>query len=324
MSAAGPLYLPARAKLNLVLRVVGRRDDGYHLLDTLFHTLDLHDDVTVARGPAGVRVSVTADDDSLSVPADERNLVVRGLRAFVDEVGCGTWHDGGFDVHLHKRIPNGAGLGGGSSDAAAALRLANRLHRSPLDDAALARLAVRLGADVPFFLSGGSQWGRGIGDRLSPATGIAPQSFVLIVPPYGCATAEVYKIHAERWQDGAPAGSVPPITVPENRDAAMGIGYCNELEEAAERLRPELGRLRRAVVALGFDRVHMSGSGSTLFVALPDDAAAQACREALEQGLRDTEHRGLRFVVTRSGPDRDEDQPVAVARTSPHGPGDPP
>lgn len=341
MSAARALYLPARAKLNLVLRIVGRRDDGYHLLDSLFHTLQLHDDVVVARfavppdlaagrvvdgsvadgsvvdgGAAdgsvidGIAIVVHADEPRLLVPADERNLAVKALRLWRQALPVELARDlaTGLRIHLHKRIPNGGGLGGGSSNAAAVLRLANRLLDDPLSDTDLYRLGCQLGADVPFFLRGGSQWGRGIGTELHAAEPFQGH-FVLLLPPYGCGTVEVYKNHAAQWRADPAQATVATITVPNNRDAAVGIGFCNELERAAEQVRPELGRLRQAVVEAGYARVRMSGSGSTLFVAVADAESAQQCQRELRHALAQTEHHAVQFVVTTSGPTIDVDQP---------------
>ncbi|MBL9079018.1 MAG: 4-(cytidine 5'-diphospho)-2-C-methyl-D-erythritol kinase [Planctomycetes bacterium] len=291
MTTLAGLVLPARAKLNLVLRVVGRRADGYHLLETLFHTIDLHDDLWLARGGRGIELHVTGDDPALVVPADADNLVARALARLAAAAGVAP----DFVVHLHKRIPHGAGLGGGSSDAAAALRLGHELLGRPLGDAALAALAVALGADVPFFLRGGSQWGRGIGDELTAAS-VPPRHFVLVVPPFGCPTADVYKNHAAHWQSGPAQDSVARVTGPNTRDSAVHTGFCNDLEPAAERVRPELAALRRRIEQIGHPDVRMTGSGSTLFLAFAEAAAAQQCAAGLEAQLRG----GVRVVVTRS------------------------
>jgi 4-diphosphocytidyl-2-C-methyl-D-erythritol kinase len=151
---------------------------------------------------------------------------------------------------------------------------------------------------VPFFLRGGSQWGRGVGDELEPAT-VPAQHFVLLVPPFGCATAEVYKNHATHWQSGAPQDSVQCVTGPATRDSAVHTGFCNDLEQAAERVRPELAQLRRRIEAAGHPDVRMTGSGSTLFLAHPD-----AARAALwAAGLGGLEAGGVRVVTTRSAGD---------------------
>jgi 4-diphosphocytidyl-2-C-methyl-D-erythritol kinase len=317
------LYLPSRAKLNLVLRIVGRREDGYHLLDTLFHTLDLHDDVVVEHAPqsGGLGISVTADHDQLLVPADDSNLAVKALMLVREELGERA--QGGFQIRLHKRIPNGGGLGGGSSNAAAVLRLSNRILGDAIDEIRLQALGAKLGADVPFFLRGGSQWGRGIGTELHPADPVQGH-FVMLIPPYGCDTVAVYKMHAALWLAGKAAATLQPITVPDNWDSAVGIGFSNDLERAAEQVRPELGRLRLAVAEAGYAFARMSGSGSSLFVAVPDAESAQQCQRHLVSALAQTEHRGVSFVQATSGPAIDVDQPSSqIPATLRHPPLDP-
>jgi len=301
------LYLPSRAKLNLGLRIVGRRDDGYHLLDTVFHNLTLHDDVAVSRAEQN-GITVTAEHDDLLVPAGEANLAHRALVLVQQAVPESARHS--LHISLHKRIPNGGGLGGGSSNAACVLRLANELLGNALDVTTLAGLGAQLGADVPFFLRGGTQRGQGTGTDLTPATEPA-RHYVLLVPPYGCPTAEVYKNHARQWQETQDTDSVTSITVPKNGDAAVGIGMCNELERAAEHLRPELGRLRQAVAEAGYAHVRMSGSGSTLFVGVADAGLAEQCQHDLTRALTETEHRDVKFVTTTSGPAIDVDQPTS-------------
>jgi 4-diphosphocytidyl-2-C-methyl-D-erythritol kinase len=285
------LYLPARAKLNLVLRIVGRRADGYHLLETLFHPLDLHDDLWMLRGGEDVELHASADAPHLAVGTGPDNLVHRALQRL--RTAAGAAH--GFAAHLHKRIPHGGGLGGGSSDAAAALRLGNRLLDRPLPPGELHSLAVSLGADVPFFLAGGSQWGRGIGDELTPAE-VPLRHFVLLLPPFGCPTAEVYKNHAALWIGGRPQDTVAPVTVPHTRDSDVRFGFENDLEPAAERVRPELAVLRRRVADLGYSQVRMTGSGSTLFVACAREAEARRCLDDLACLCNE----GVRLVATRS------------------------
>lgn len=305
MSARG-LCLPARAKLNLVLRVVGRRADGYHLLETLFHALELHDDVELELDARGIELAVTADDPALAVGAGPDNLVAKALARFAAAAEYG----GGFRARLHKRIAAGGGLGGGSSDAAAALRLANALLGEPLSAAELAAIASPLGADVTFFLRGGSQWGRGIGDELSPAS-VAPRHFVLVLPPFGCATAAVYKSFAEQWKSSGRADTVRLIPVSDTTDSLLHSGFPNDLQAAAERVRPELAILRRRVAELASCEVGMTGSGSTLFVSTPTAEAAQRCARDLAP-LAVT---GVRFVATRSAPPGvDEPRPPGEAR----------
>lgn len=285
------LLLPAHAKLNLVLRVLGRRPDGYHELETLFHQLELHDDLWAERGGTAPRLSVTADDPRDLVAAGEDNLVLRAAAAFAAAAGI----DGGVRFHLHKRIPNGAGLGGGSSDAAAALRLCNALFGEPLAAPALDQLALPLGADVAFFLRGGSQWGTGIGAELAPAS-VPPRRFLLLVPPYGCSTRQVYENHAAHLQALPSPASLPAINRNPHRDSEVDLRYWNDLEAAAERVQPELARLRARVAAAGYGSVRMTGSGSALFLAFVGEAERRRAMDDLS-GLQ---RHGIRLLATAS------------------------
>lgn len=285
------LRLRAPAKLNLVLRVVGRRQDGYHLLETLFHAVALHDDLAARAEPAGLMLGVTADGPRTELPPARDNLVLAAARAFAAATGTTT----GFRFLLHKRIPHGAGLGGGSSDAAAALRLCNQLCGAPLDESGLHRLAAGLGADVPFFLRGGSQWGRGIGDELAPAL-VPEQHFVLVVPPFDCPTAAVYKNLAVDWNRTFDTASIGTFLDPHHKESALHVQFANDLEPAAERVRPELKVLRDRIHGLGVEALHLTGSGSTWFVPARDAAAAAALR----QRLQPLEHEGVLLLETGS------------------------
>jgi len=286
------LFLPARAKLNLVLRITGRRADGYHLLHTLFHEVELHDELWAARsdGPEDELV-VRATDPRNRVEPTADNLVLRAVRLFRSVAGS---HQR-FRIVLHKHVPHGGGLGGGSSDAAAALRLCNALCGHPVAAGALQQASVALGADVPFFFHGGSQWGSGIGDELAPAT-TAPRHFLLVVPPFGCPTAEVYKNHAAHLRSTVQVDTVPAVSLHPARDSE-GHGHdANDLEAAAERVRPELAGLRRRIAELGFPEVRMTGSGSTLFLGFRAEHELEAAAQSLGTLQRD----GIRLLATRS------------------------
>lgn len=309
----GPVWrLAAHAKLNLSLRIVGRRADGYHLLETLFHELALHDDLDLAAvAEPGIALVVTADDPGLQVTAGPDNLVCRALSELARVGG----YDGGFAVRLHKRIPNGGGLGGGSSDAAAALRLAVAAVPQ-LAGVDLHPIAAKLGADVAFFLRGGSQWGRGVGDELSPAA-VRPGAFVLILPPFGCPTVEVYKMYAALWTAHGKGASVHGRTPSGNSDALDRMDFVNDLLPAAERVRPQLVELRRYLADAGFASVAMTGSGSTLFVPCRDDREAQDAAARLGAVLAASpQHQACRLVVTASA---DGTRRAPVMLTPPNG-----
>ena len=257
-----PLVLEAPAKLNLSLRVVGRRDDGYHLLETEMVLLELPDRLLLMPGAAGLRVEAPAGE----IPVDRTNLAWRGLLA-----GLGAEPDL-LCLTLEKRIPVGSGLGGGSSDAAAAWRLGRRAIGAAevpsADD--LVSLAL-LGADVPFFAAGcATARVAGIGEHVSPTAAPTATSVVLVHPPFGMSTAAVF---AELRPD----------------DLDRHERGANDLLAPALRLRPELADLMKRVEDAGGEP-RLTGSGSTIFTQSDDPERAAAVATALrEAGLRVTE-----------------------------------
>ena len=298
------LRLPAPAKLNLVLVVKGRRPDGYHSIETLYHAVELADDLWAGRSArAGPSLEITAADARCALPVADDNLVLRAARAFAAHTGIAP----AFHFALHKRIPPGGGLGGGSSDAAAALRLCDALCGTRLDGAALHGLARTLGADVAFFLRGGSQWGRGIGDELEAASGVPARHFLLLVPPFSCATAAVYKNFAAHWNESRGAATVTASRDHHHEDPAVRDRFVNDLEAAAERVQPGLAMLRARVRALGVASPHMTGSGATLFVAAADEAALAAVAARLQP----LEREGTRLISTRTARPGGEPEPAA-------------
>ncbi|GAB4149647.1 MAG: 4-(cytidine 5'-diphospho)-2-C-methyl-D-erythritol kinase [Planctomycetota bacterium] len=272
------LHLTAPAKLNLGLRVVGRRGDGYHLLETVMHPLSLHDDLWMEAAAGGFELEVMASSERARAPDGPGNLVVRGMRAVAELSG----YEGGLRCRLHKRIPTGAGLGGGSSDAAAALRLSRALIGGDLSEEDIRRAARSLGADVPFFLAGGTRLARGIGDELEPWS-VEPRVFLLVVPPFECPTKDVYKTLAAELNLAPGQASIESASGPRFGacDREVRGPLVNDLEAAAERVRPELGSLRQRIVDLGFPGVSMSGSGSTLFLCFGDLGAAEGAAKRL-------------------------------------------
>ena len=197
-------------------------------------------------------------------------------------------------------------LGGGSSDAAAALRLCNTISGHPLDSAQLHELARPLGADCAFFLQGGSQWGRGVGDELSPVA-LPASHFLLVVPPFGCPTSSVYKMFAAHWKGVRDAATLPDATVYHQKDSVLRDRFENDLTDAAFRVQPGLRLLRDRARELGVPSLHMTGSGSTMFVAAPSPGEVADIAARLAPLERD----GVRLLATRSA--AQQPQPIALA-----------
>ncbi len=259
----------APAKLNLFFEVLAKRSDGYHEVETLMAPISLYDTLVATPRPEGsltVRCRWAAHGDGAQLAAnfgllpDERsNLAYRAVALLRDRAGC---HHG-LHVELLKRIPATAGLGGGSSDAAAALVAANEVWDLGWSRASLTDLAAELGSDVPFFLFHGAAICRGRGERVEPIAGLGRLDFVLVRPPEGLSTAEVYA----RCQVAAQPRPIEPVIAALERGdlRRLGAAMHNRLEAAADGLSPWVGRLRQELARAGCRAVQLSGSGSAYF-----------------------------------------------------------
>ena len=273
------LTLRAYAKVNLDLRVLGLLPDGYHEVRTVLQSVRLHDSLTFTRCPGPFRIEC----DDPAIPTDEQNLIWRAADALRQVVAPRRAALADVRVRVVKRIPAEAGLGGGSADAAVTLLALTRLWGLGLDLVDLARVASRLGADVPFFLAGGTALGAGRGDDVSPLAEPPPTSVVVITPPFGVSTPDAY-----RWfdLDGRPRRSRGARrTIPDW--PAWAAELRNDLEAPVVRRHPAIGRLVRALTALGADHAAMSGSGSAVFgVFLDPEVAAGAHAALVRRGVQ--------------------------------------
>jgi 4-diphosphocytidyl-2-C-methyl-D-erythritol kinase len=261
----------APAKVNLVLRVGPPRPDGYHDLLSLMVPLDLADvvDVAVSPRPGGVTCRVPGRPE-LDGPA---NLAARAAALVKERFGRSE----AVAIRIAKRIPVTAGLGGGSSDAAAVIRALARAFRIR-DRAALARVALAIGSDVPFFLRGGPAWARGRGERLSPAR-VRPLDLVLLYP--ADPALAIRAGDAYRWLDEDRGLAAPPLPRRATRYRATLLG--NDLEAPCLARRPALAPLLGRLVGRGATTAIMSGSGPTVFGVFPDGRAARGAARAIEK-----------------------------------------
>jgi 4-diphosphocytidyl-2-C-methyl-D-erythritol kinase len=285
--AGAPLEAPA--KINLGLRIRGRRPDGYHELESVFLPLDLADEVRVEASP-GAGVSLALEGDAAGVPSGDTNLALRAARAFAEAGGLSE----GLSLRLCKRVPVAAGLGGGSSDAGAVLRALSALRPGRVAPDRLRAIALGLGADVPFFLDPRPAWVRGIGERIEPLAGLPPLPLLLANPGLPLATAEVYRAFDALSPALTPEDPTPRMRALQAlresggdvrrvaREALADV-VRNDLEAAATRLCPPVARLRARLGELGALAVGLSGSGPTLYGIFPDRGAAD--RAAGSAGL---------------------------------------
>ncbi len=264
--------LDAPAKVNLGLRIVGRRDDGYHELESLFVPLDLADAIALrVESATAVSVSLSLGGDAEGAPPGDDNLAVRAARAFLAR-GRIAAH---VAIDLTKRTPVAAGLGGGSSDAAAVLRGLVRAFPAALPPAALEEVALSLGADVPYFLDPRPAWVTGIGERREPVRHLPSLALLLANPGEALAREEVYRAFDALSGPRAPRPSPPSHLDRQLADnGALAALLHNDLEEPAVRLCPPIARLRQQLRSSGARAVGMSGSGATLYGVFADRATA--------------------------------------------------
>jgi 4-diphosphocytidyl-2-C-methyl-D-erythritol kinase len=272
---AGGVEVLAPAKLNLFLEILGRRPDGYHEIETLMVAVDLYDTLTIADDPSG-RITLRCDDPTL--PTGRDNLVVRAAERLREESGCPR----GAAIELRKAIPAQAGLAGGSSDAAATLAALDRLWNLHLPPDHLDALAGEIGSDVAFFRHAPAAVCRGRGERVEALTLAEALHFVLVCPPIGLSTADVYR-NLRPPERPRPIGPALEALVA-GRPDALGRSLFNRLQPVAERLRPALVRVRDALASLSpsLDGHLMSGSGSAYFGLCRDLGAATAAARQLE------------------------------------------
>ena len=252
------MKVKARAKINLSLDVLGARPDGYHEILTVMQTLVLHDVLEVDASPGG-HIEVACSDPG--VPEGPGNLVYRAAELLGWECGC----PGGAKIYIKKNIPVAAGLAGGSSNAAAALRALNSLWELNIKESHIFSIGEKIGSDVPFCLMGKTALAGGRGERLTPLPSFSGVGVVLVKPPFGVSTARVYSLY-----DSCPGAPSPDsrwiIRAIESADLKAVAGLLtNALERVTIPMHPEIEEIKRALLSSGAAGSLMSGSGPTVF-----------------------------------------------------------
>ena len=275
----------APAKLNLTLQVFGKRPDGYHHIRSVMVPVSLYDDVTVEEAPGGISVEC----DAPGVPTGAANSCHKAAALFLAWAGAPA----GVRIRIRKAIPAESGLGGGSSDAAAALKgLIALTGKHPPTDA-LQEMAVRVGADVPFFLPGGAALVEGIGERLTPLPWNVPFHAVIVRPAFGLSTREGYARLGRGQGAAPPRGAVPAFRT----FSEVAAVVRNDFEAAWGPTHPEIGRIRRELTSAGAAAAGLSGSGSAVFGLFTSEGAAREAGGKLSAGGGGE---GRRVFVARS------------------------
>lgn len=276
------VLVKAPAKVNLYLKVLGRREDGYHEVLSLMQMVGLYDFVALREEPSDIRLTI---ENGSSLPIDRSNLVFRAAEALQKAAFQGEARSKGVSIRLTKNIPIAAGLGGGSSDAAATLVGLNRLWGLRWSRERLARLGATLGSDVPFFLYGPTAWATGRGDEVEPVTATGAGWMVLVNPGIAVSTAWVYQEFSRKL---GLTKSDREITINKfiaHRPSLREIYHRphNDLEEVTLEAFPQLTQIKKELLGLGGKGVMMSGSGPTLFACFSDYSSAKQAAAAFEK-----------------------------------------
>ncbi len=263
------MKVKAYAKINIGLNITGRRDDGYHLIDTIMQTVDLCDELEIeeTRIPG---VTMTCDCPELA--CDDRNLVVRAAKAMLPP-------EAGVSIALHKAIPMGSGLGGGSADAAAVLKALNEMFEIGYEKGRLDSIGITLGADVPFALHAGTVRAEGIGQILTRLPSL-PKWYVLIVKPEESAsTADIYSKFDSMWLSREAHPDMDGLTDAVKRQNMEDVagGMCNILEKVTVTMVPRIKGIKKQMLEGGALGAQMTGSGSAVWGLFRDGESARTC-----------------------------------------------
>ena len=267
--------LPSFAKINLMLRILGRREDGFHELFTVFQTVSLHD--TLHFEPAS-DLELTCDNNR--VPSDERNLIVQAAKALQREFGVKN----AARIQLEKRIPTPGGLGGGSSNAAVALIGLTKLWKLAVSEETIHSIAGGLGSDVPFFLHGGTAIGTGRGEKIAEMTDLNEKHMLIVTPAVAVSTAAAFAALSRPNLTKTDTETI--LTVCRNEAKSLDLRrsvLTNDFEQSVFAEFPEVGLVKETLLGLGAANVAMSGSGASVFAIFDKQEARQAAEDALEE-----------------------------------------
>lgn len=266
--------LPSFAKINWTLRILGKRDDGFHQLFTIFQTVSLHDSLTFE---ASDKLSLTCNLRYL--PRDERNLVIKAAKSLQERFGIKK----GAAIHLEKRIPTPGGLGGGSSNAAVALIGLKRLWQIACNENELNTIASGLGSDVPFFLCGGTAIGTGRGEAIEPIRDVEEQFMLIVTPKVRVSTRDAFgRIDAPTL---TPEALKSTLIVCRNEAESLDLRHSvlkNDFEKSVFHAFPEIERVKNTLLELGAVNAAMSGSGASVFAIFDKEETWQAAQKALD------------------------------------------
>ncbi|MDD4238753.1 MAG: 4-(cytidine 5'-diphospho)-2-C-methyl-D-erythritol kinase [Desulfotomaculaceae bacterium] len=265
----------ARAKINLTLEVIGKRPDGYHEVEMVMQSIELHDYLEFSPTPGGITLTFEGE----GLPAGEQNLVYRAAELLRSYGGIRQ----GASIHLKKYIPVAAGLAGGSADAAATLTALNKMWGAGLSLADLMKLGEQLGSDIPFCLLGGTALANGRGEKVKRLPACPSMGVVLVTPPFGLSTAHVYQSFEQVASINKPDHRGMICAIENNEGHTICSHLVNMLEPVASKLQPAIAAIKGKLLQAGAMGVLMSGSGPTVYGLTPDRDTAHAVADRYDR-----------------------------------------
>ena len=270
----------AYAKVNITLDVVGKREDGYHLLKMIMQNIDIYDVITIEKIESGIEITCNKP----YVPTDGRNLAYKAAKLFKDTFNITS----GVSINIKKNIPVAAGLAGGSTDCAAVLKIMNKLFQVNADNEKLMELGVKLGADVPYCINGGTALCEGIGEILTPLKPFKNHIIVLVKPPFGVSTKDVYKNFDLGRVKNHPETDKVITYMNEDNLYEVAKNMKNLLENVTLKKHKVISSIKSEMESLGAIKAMMSGSGPTVFAFFDDMMKAQRCYDEMKKKYNDT------------------------------------
>lgn len=274
------MKIKAYAKVNIALDVIGKREDGYHLLKMIMQAIDLYDEITVEKIDKGIKINCNKP----YVPTDERNLAYKAAKLFIDKFNINS----GVSITIKKNIPVSAGLAGGSTDCAAVLKLMNSIFKTNLTDQELMDLGVKLGADVPYCIVGGTALCEGIGEKITKIKSFKNKILVLVKPPFGVSTKAVYQDFDLSKVVFHPDVEGLIKNIEKDNLDYVANNMKNLLENVTLLKYKEIIAIKQSMIENGAIGSMMSGSGPTVFAFFDDMVKAQKCYDTMKRKYKDT------------------------------------
>lgn len=274
------MRIKAYAKINVLLDVVGKKENGYHLLEMIMQSIDLYDLIDVNKIEKGIKIQCNKS----YIPVNNKNIAYKAAELFINTYGINE----GVSINIYKNIPTSAGLGGGSSDGAAVLKAMRQIFNVNISDKELEELGVKIGADVPFCINGGTAFCEGIGEIITPIEKFQNKILVVVKPKFGVSTKWVYSEYDNLSNVRKPKKEKILKAVKDGDVKAVSLNMANVLEDVTTSKYGVISKIKRDMIRFGAVGSMMSGSGPSVFAFFEDSLSAQRCFEKMKENYHET------------------------------------